>query len=118
MNHIWVVKYPSHQTHLIPIRDTEKQPTSAETEALRANQSLYDHLEQTQKARDKAYSDDPKEFTDILIDPAILEHERQFQILQKGPLNQLVIEVDAEEEQGNESDEGDDTIASSSPPLS
>jgi hypothetical protein len=116
---LFIQQHQALGTHIpdnkwIPIRDPEKQPTSAETDALRANQSLYDHLEQTQKARDNAYSDDPTEFTDILIDPAILEHERQFQILQKGPLNQLVIEVDAEEEQGNESDEGDD-IASSPP---
>jgi hypothetical protein len=67
----------------ILIRDPEKQPTPAETDALRANQSRYDHLEQTQKAWDKAYSDDPTEFTNIPIDPMILEHERQFQILQK-----------------------------------
>jgi hypothetical protein len=76
----------------IIIRDPEKQPTPAETDALRANQLLYNHLEHTQMARDKAYSDDPTEFTDIPIDPTILEptileHERQFQVLQRGPLN-------------------------------
>jgi DDE superfamily endonuclease len=86
----------------IPIRDPEKQPTSAETDALRANQSLYDHLEQVQKARERAYSDDPAEFTDIPIDPAILEHERQFRVQQQGVLNQLTIQLDADEQEGSE----------------
>jgi hypothetical protein len=65
---------------------------------------LYNHLEQTQKAWNEAYSDNPSEFTDIPIDPTILEYERQFQILRKGPLNQLLIYVDTQEEDGSGSD--------------
>jgi hypothetical protein len=95
----------------IPIRDPEKQSTSAETDALRANQSLYDHLEQVQKAREQAYSDDPAEFTDIPIDPAILEHERQFRVQQQGVLN-----LDADEQEGSSGNERDDIM--SSPPRS
>ena len=87
----------------IPIRDPQKEPTPAKTEARRAaNQSLYEAVVHAQKDRDRAYSENITEFTSIPIDPAILEEERQFQIRQRGGL-QVVILVDSEEEGGVES---------------
>ena len=66
----------------LPIRDPEKNPTSAETEALRANQSLYDAVKLAEEDWKVAYLDDPTQFTLIPIDPAILEEEQQYQLQQ------------------------------------
>jgi hypothetical protein len=67
------------------------------------NQSLYDAVETAQKEWDRVQSENPLVFTDIPIDPAILEAERQFQIQQTPGLH-----IDVEEEgsgtNGEESD--------------
>jgi hypothetical protein len=85
----------------IPIRDPEKQPTPAERDALRANQSLYDAVETAQAEWDRVHSENPLVFTDIPIDPAILEAERQFQIQQTPGLH-----IDVEEEGSGTDGEG------------
>jgi hypothetical protein len=95
-----------------PIRDPEKDPTPAERDALRANQSLYDAVECAQAEWNRVQSENPAVFTDIPIDPMILEAEQQFKISQR-PLNQLVI--DLEEEEGSRSEGGSDIV---SPPRS
>jgi hypothetical protein len=94
-----------------PIRDPEKEPTLAEKDALRANQSLYDAVETAQKEWDRVHSENPLVFTDIPIDPAILEAERQFQI-QQTPLNQVGLHIDLEEEEGSGTDGGGSDLAS------
>ena len=82
----------------LPIRDPEKNPTSAETEALRANQSLYDAVKLAEEDWKVAYLDDPTQFTLIPIDPAILEEEQQYQLQQRKPLEHIVIQEDSEDE--------------------
>lgn len=79
----------------VPIRGPQKNPTAAETEALRANQSLYEALERAQQ-------EDPADFTAIPIDPTVLDDERQFQVRQR--LDQVVMEVESEEYEGEGSD--------------
>jgi hypothetical protein len=97
----------------VPVRDPEKQPTPAETEALRANQSLYDNLEFAQKAKERAYAENPQDFTSIPIDPKVLEMERQYKKRQRGPLGEVIIPVDSEEEGSRSgSDENPDIISS------
>jgi hypothetical protein len=91
----------------IPIRDPEKQPTLAERDALRANQSLYDAVETAQAEWDRVHSENPLVFTDIPIDPAILEAERQFQIQQTPGLH-----IDVEEEGSGSDGEGGSDLAS------
>lgn len=86
----------------VPIRDPQKNPTAAETEALRANQSLYEALEHVQQEWDVSRSEDPADFTAIPIDPTVLEDERQFQVRQR--LDQVVMEVDSEEYEEEGSD--------------
>jgi hypothetical protein len=86
----------------VPIRDPQKNPTAAETEALRANQSLYEALEHAQQEWDVSRSEDPADFTAIPIDPTVLEDERQFQVRQR--LDQVVMEVDSEEYEEEGSD--------------
>ena len=86
----------------VPIRDPQKNPTAAETEALRANQSLYEALEHAQQEWDVSRSEDPADFTAIPIDPTVLEDERQFQVRQR--LDQVVLEVDSEEYEEEGSD--------------
>ena len=86
----------------VPIRDPQKNPTPAEKEALRANQSLHEALERAQQEWNESRSEDPADFTAIPIDPAVLDDERQFQVRQR--LDQVVMEVDSEEyeEEGSE----------------
>ncbi|KAN0074286.1 hypothetical protein V8E54_008223, partial [Elaphomyces granulatus] len=67
----------------VPIRDPQKNPTAAEEEALRANQSLYEALERAQQEWNESQSEDPADFTAIPIDPTILDDERQFQVRQR-----------------------------------
>ena len=66
-----------------PIRDPEENPTPAEGEALRANQSLYDAAVIAQLEWDTSRSENPTEFTTIPIDQSILDAERQFQVRQR-----------------------------------
>jgi hypothetical protein len=86
----------------IPIRDPQKNPTSDEKEALRANQGLYDTLATSQIEYEKLQSEDPALFTDIPIDPAILIEEQAFRVQHSGPL--AAIQLDSEED--NVEDEG------------
>jgi hypothetical protein len=65
------------------------------------------------KALKEAYSEDSSKFTDISVDPAILEYKRQFKIRQKEPLNQMIISLNDEEEEEEESS-GDDLASSPS----
>jgi hypothetical protein len=106
------ISLPDHIWNLI--RDPEKDPTLAERDALRANQSLYDAVERAKAEWDKVQSEDPVVFTDIPIDPTILEAERQFKISQR-PL--LVIDLEEEEGSGSGSgsEVGSDIV---SPPRS
>jgi hypothetical protein len=55
----------------VPIRDPQKNPTAAETEAPRANQSLYEALERAQQEWDVSRLEDPADFTAIPIDPTV-----------------------------------------------
>jgi hypothetical protein len=87
----------------VPIRDPQKNPTFAEKEALRANQSLYDAAELAQQEWNESRSENPADFTDIPIDPTILDGERQFQVRQR-PLDQVVVQVDSEEDEEAGSD--------------
>jgi DDE superfamily endonuclease len=86
----------------VPIRDPQKNPTAAEEEALRANQSLYEALERAQQEWNESRSEDPADFTAIPIDPTVLDAERQFQVRQR--LDQVVMEVDSEEYEEEGSD--------------
>jgi hypothetical protein len=81
----------------VPIRDPQKNPTAAEKEALRANQSLYDAAALAQQEWNESRSENPADFTAIPIDPAILNSERQFQVQQR-LLDQVVLQVYSEEE--------------------
>jgi hypothetical protein len=90
----------------IPIRDHQKEATTAENEArCIALQSLYEAVGTAQHDRDEVYAANPTSFTSIPIDPAILEEERQFQISQRGGL-QVIIPVESEEEDGGFESEG------------
>jgi hypothetical protein len=89
----------------VPIRDPEKNPTPAEREALRANQSLYDAVAVAQHEWEASQSENPTDFTSIPIDQSILDNEQQFQVRQR-PLDQVVIQVGKEEEEGE--DKGSD----------
>jgi len=51
----------------VPIRDLEKNPTPAEREALRANQSLYDAVTIVQQEWNASQSENPMDFTAIHI---------------------------------------------------
>ena len=86
----------------VPIRDPQKNPTATEKEALRTNHSLYEALERAQEEWNKSRSEDPADFTAIPIDPAVLDDERQFQVRQR--LDQVVMEVDSEEDEEEETD--------------
>src|SRR5438045_2214124 len=59
----------------VPIQDPEKNPTPAEREALRANQSLYDAVTIAQQEWDASQSENPMDFTAIHIDQSILDDE-------------------------------------------
>jgi hypothetical protein len=74
----------------IPVRDPEKNPTTAEREALRTHQLLYDAATIAQQECDTSQSENPTDFTSIPIEPSILHHEQQFQ-LQRAPLSQVVV---------------------------
>ena len=60
------------------IQDPEKQPTAIETEALCANQSLYNAVQITENKWNKVQSENPILFTLIPIDPAIIANEQAF----------------------------------------
>jgi hypothetical protein len=93
-----------------PIRDHQKDPTAEEKEALQiALQPLRDTVARAQKERDDVYAADPYSFTSIPIDPMILEEERQFQLSQSGGL-QTILQVESEEEEGQDEESGDDEI--------
>ena len=100
------IKEQSIGVHINPliwvlIRDPEKDPTPAEREALRANQSLYDAVEIAQQEWHVSQSENPTDFTLIPIDPSILDDEHQFQVHQR-PLNQVRVDIDEEEEEGSD----------------
>jgi hypothetical protein len=65
----------------IPIRDCRAEPWPDETDALRPSQALYDEIARAQAAWDLSREDYLKE---NLIDPNILEEERQFAIQRGG----------------------------------
>ncbi len=81
---------------LIPIRDCRKDPTPAERELLRPNQSLFDAVAQAEIDKDIAYTANPEQ---ELIDPMILEFEQQFAV-QRGGLQMVTIEASSEGERG------------------
>ena len=60
-----------------------------------ALQALHDAVAQAQKDKEKAYTTDTHS---LLIDPKILEEERQFKFSQRGGL-QAMMPVDSEEEE-------------------
>jgi hypothetical protein len=94
----------------IPIRDREKDHTPAEAEAIRIEyQSLYNTLAREQTAFDKLQSKDPALFTDLPIDPTILEMEATFQVKQN-PLSQVLIRGDSEEPEQAYSDVGREEV--------
>jgi hypothetical protein len=80
-----------------PIRDPEKNPTSAEKEALRAHPSLYDAVAIAEAEYEASRSENPADFTSIPIDPSILEDEHRFAQRQGRVTNQVVIQVEEEE---------------------
>ncbi len=96
---------------LMPIRDPEKNPTPLETEALRANPSLYDRLAQATRDRDKVYYEDPKEVSNVLIDPAVLNYEQGYQKEQRRGLKSVVIPIEESSEEGTD-DEGSNSDSS------
>ena len=85
-----------------PIRDPQKEPMATEKEALRASQSLYDAIAIAQSEFDTMQSNEPSIFTKVPIDPAVLEDEQQFLLSQRNPLNQVIIQLDEEEDEGSE----------------
>ena len=94
----------------LPIRDPQKEPTAAEKEALRPSQSYYNAVATAQTEFDTVQSNEPSIFTDIPIDPAVLEDEQRFLLSQKNPLDQVIIQVDDKEEK--ESERGSDIVTS------
>jgi len=86
----------------VPIQNPQKNPTATEKEALRANHSLYEALKRAQEEWNKSRSEDPADFTAIPIDPTVLDDERQFQVRQR--LDQVVMEIDSEEDEEEETD--------------
>jgi hypothetical protein len=88
---------------LKPIRDREKTQTAEEAENIRiAHQSLYDSVGREQAVFNQLQSEKPELFTDIPIDPTILEMEEAFRIKQN-PL--LCIRVRSESEEADYQEE-------------
>jgi len=100
----------------LPIRDPEKDPLLAETEALRANQSFYDKVARLEHESQQLQLDDPTLFTSVQIDPEILRIEHEFKIQQMGGLSQ--IQVLDEEDQGDDDREEADCNTSDSDDIS
>ena len=67
-----------HSDAWIPIRDPEKQPTPAETAALSAPRLLYDAAALAEQEWNQVQSDNPDIFTDIPINPKVLQQEHEF----------------------------------------
>ena len=88
---------------MIEIRDYQKDPWPTKLESFRANQSLYDAVAKAQIDWETSRIENPKT---ELIEPEILEFEKQF-ALRRGGLQELILDVDKEEreeEKGEESD--------------
>ena len=90
-----------HPDAWIPIRDPEKQPTPAETAALSASRSLYDAAALAEEEWNQVQSDNPDIFTDIPINPEVLQQEHEFQVRHQG-LQHVRIDVEEEEEEEEE----------------
>jgi hypothetical protein len=90
-----------------PIRDRQKEPTTAETENRRiVLQSLHEAIGKAERDRKEAYAANPASLTPIPIDPAILQEEREFQLSQRGGL-QVIIPVDDSAEEGGDDGGGE-----------
>ena len=92
VQHLRSINQPIPDSMLIPIRDCRKDPTPTELELLRPNQSLFDAVIRAKIDRERAYETNPEQ---ELIDPSILEFERQFAIQKEG-LRELIIDVERE----------------------
>jgi hypothetical protein len=85
-----------------PIRDRQKEPTTAETENRRITlQSLREAVGKAERDWEEAYATNPTSLTPIPIDPAILQEEKEFQLSQRGGL-QVTIPVDDSAEEGGD----------------
>ena len=101
----------------IPIRDPEKNPLPIETEALRAPQSMYDEVARLEHEWEQLQSNDPTLFTDVPIDPKILQLEHEFRSAQRGGLSQVLVSDESEDdkEEAESDTSGSDDIT---PPRS
>ena len=90
-----------------PIRDRQKEPTTAEIENQQiALQSLREAVGKAKSDQEEAYTANPISLTLILIDPAILQEEREFQLSQRGGL-QVTIPVDDSADEGADNSRGE-----------
>ena len=101
----------------IPIRDPEKNPLPIETEALRAPQSMYDEVARLEHEWEQLQLNDPTLFTDVPIDPKILQLEHEFRSAQRGGLSQVLVSDESEDdrEEAESDTSGSDDIT---PPRS
>jgi hypothetical protein len=90
-----------HPDTWIPIRDPKKQPTPAETAALSAPRSLHNTAALTEQEWNKVQSNNPNIFTNIPINPEVLQQEHKFQVRHQG-LQHVRIDIEEEEEKEGE----------------
>jgi len=83
-----------------PIRDCRKEPWPTELESLRPSQAYYDQVARAQTAWEQSRKETTEE---NLIDPSIIEEEKQF-ARRGSSLQRLVIDIEEEEEEEEGSD--------------
>ncbi len=91
---------PDSMNH--PIRDPSKDTWPAELEALRANPSLYEHLNQVQREWETSRLENPEVFTFVAIDSRILESDEQYSLRRGGLQQPVIIYPEVEDEEDGE----------------